>query len=160
MTTFRTNLGVGVTRGLAIGAFFAAGALVLRLVNGSRFLDDNYVSLLGLIAYDVLAGAATGAIVGSLLPLASRSSIGAALVGFVAMLPASFVGMLIVTPSDQWDRVIPIGSLVAAALLGGLIGPLLRSYYADEVTTNWRFVAIVVSTGTVVALIMYLAGWW
>jgi len=76
------------------------------------------------------------------------------------MLPASFVGMLIVTPSDQWDRVIPIGSLVAAALLGGLIGPLLRSYYADEVTTNWRFVAIVVSTGTVVALIMYLAGWW
>src|SRR2546430_793846 len=150
MTTFRTNLGVGVTRGLAIGAFFAAGALVLRLVNGSRFLDDYHVSLLGLIAYDVLAGAATGAIVGSLLPLASRSSItgaivgsllplasrssiGAALVGFVAMLPASFVGMLIVTPSDQWDRVIPIGSLVAAALLGGLIGPLLRSYYADEV---------------------------
>src|SRR2546430_4391343 len=74
MTTFRTNLGVGVTRGLAIGAFFAAGALVLRLVNGSRFLDDYHVSLLGLIAYDVLAGAATGAIVGSLLPLASRRS--------------------------------------------------------------------------------------
>src|SRR5438552_404530 len=117
MTTFRTNLGVGVTRGLAIGAFFAAGALVLRLVNGSRFLDDNHVSLLGLIAYDVLAGAATGAIVGSLLPLASRSSIGAALVGFVAMLPASFVGMLIVTPSDQWDRVIPIGSLVAGVTM-------------------------------------------
>src|SRR3989440_10651494 len=101
MTTFRTNLGVGVTRGLAIGAFFAAGALVLRLVNGSRFLDDYHVSLLGLIAYDVLAGAATGAIVGSLLPLASRSSIGAALVGFVAMLPASFVGMLIVAPRSE-----------------------------------------------------------
>ena len=160
MTSFQENVQLGFKRGLEIGAFFGAGAVVLVLVRGPSALNEYRISLLGLIAYDLVGGATTGIIAGSLLPFASRGSLAAALVGFVAMLPASLVGMLVVTPSDEWSHVVPIGFPVSAALLGGLGGPLLRSFYAGESSTNWRFVAAVVSGGAVLALLMYLAGWW
>ena len=160
MTNFQRNMQLGLRRGIEIGGFFAAGAVVSVLVSGPKVLDQYRISLVGLLAYDLTGGALTGLIVGSLLPFASRSSIWAALIGFISMLPASLVGMLIVTPSDEWGSIVPAGFLVAAALLGGLGGPLLRSFYAGETTTNWRFVAIVASTGAVLALLMYFAGWW
>jgi uncharacterized membrane protein YsdA (DUF1294 family) len=159
-TEFQKNVQAGIKRGLAIGAFFATGSVLLVLLRGPSALEGYRISLLGLITYDLIGGAVTGAIVGSLLPVANRNSGGAALVGFIAMLPASVVAMLLVTPSGEWRQVVPVGSLVAAALLGGLSGPLFRSQDRGEATTNWRFVAIVVSVGVVLGLLMFLAGWW
>jgi hypothetical protein len=102
------------------------------LVRGAGVLDQFRISLLGLMLYDLLGGAATGAIVGVLLPLARRSGIGAAVVGFVALVPICFIGTLIVFPPEKWRDLVPATPLVAAALLGGLGGPALRSQYLNE----------------------------
>src|SRR5213078_3458222 len=79
------------------------------LVRGTGVLEDYRISLFGLIAYNLVGGAVTGAIVGSLLPFAKRNSLGAAGVGFVGMLPASIVGMLLVTPPTEWHDIVPLG---------------------------------------------------
>lgn len=160
MSTLQSNVRLGTGRGLAIGGFFAAGSLLIVATRGMSVLDDYHTTLPGLLAFNLIGGAVTGAIVGVLLPLASRGAISAGLVGFVAMLPASVVGMLMVTPRGEWPNVVPMGTLAGAALLGGLGGPLLRSSYAGETATNWRFVAIFVAVGATLGLLMYLAGWW
>ncbi len=127
MKSVATNVKLGVVYGVGIGATFALGAVLMVLIRGIHSLTDYRISLPGLIALDLLGGVGTGAIVGLFLPFAARSALRASVVGFVAMLPFSFVGMLIVTPPDEWPKVIPVGPLVAAALLGGLIGPALRT---------------------------------
>ncbi len=160
MSDLQSNIQVGAVRGVTIGAFFSVGALIMVLVRGTGVLEDYRISLLGLIAYNLVEGAVTGAIVGSLLPFAMRDSLGAAGVGFVAMLPASIVGMLLVTPPTEWHETVPIGSLVGAALLGGLGGPLIRSQDAGETTPNWRFIGIVVAVAGILVLSTRLAGWW
>ncbi len=132
MNRVAANVRLGVTYGVGIGGTFALGSLVTAFVRGAGFLDDYRISLVGLIAFNLLGGAATGAIVGLLLPLAKRSAIGASAVGFVAMLPISLLGMLLVTPPGEWSDVVPLGAPVAAALLGGLIGPALRSQLLGE----------------------------
>jgi hypothetical protein len=132
MNRVAANVRLGVIYGLAIGGTFALGSLITVLVRGATFLDDYRISLLGLIAFNLVGGAGTGAIAGLLLPLAKRSAIGASAVGFVAMLPISFIGMLLVTPPGEWREVIPLGAPVGAALLGGLIGPALRSQLLGE----------------------------
>jgi|SRR6266550_6876547 len=160
MTDLQRNVRLGISRGLAIGDFFAAGSLLMVATRGRSVLDDYHTTLPGLLAFNVVGGAITGAIVGVLLPVASRGAVSAAVVGFVGMLPASVVGMLMVTPHAEWRDVVPIGTLAGAALLGGLGGPLLRSSYAGETATNWRFVAIFVGGGAALGFLMYLAGWW
>ncbi len=160
MSDLQSNIELGATRGVTIGALFSVGALVMVLARGAGVLEGYRIGLLGLITYNLVGGAVTGAIVGSLLPLAIRNSLSAAAVGFIAMLPASVVGMFLVTPPNEWREVVPLGSLASAALLGGLGGPLLRSQDAGETTPNWRFIGIVVGVGGVLAFLMYLAGWW
>jgi hypothetical protein len=160
MSDLQSNGRLGLNRGLAIGGFFAAGSLLMVATRGISVLDDYHTTLPGLLAFNVIGGAITGAIVGVLLPVANRGAVSAALVGFVAMLPASVVGMLMVTPHGEWRDVVPVGSLAGAALLGGLGGPLLRSSYAGETATNWRFVAILVAVGAALGFLMHLAGWW
>ncbi len=160
MSDLQSNVRLGVSRGLTIGGFFAAGSLLVVATRGMSVLDDYHTTLPGLLAFNVIGGAITGAIVGVLLPVASRGAVRAAVLGFVAMLPASVVGMLMVTPQGEWRDVVPIRTLAGAALLGGLGGPLLRSSYAGETATNWRFVAFFVARGTALGFLMYLAGWW
>ena len=82
--------------------------------------------VVGLVAFDLLDGAVTAAIVGMFLPAAKDSGLGADLVGFIALISVCWVGTLIALPPDQWHRMIPGVPLVAAALLGGLGGPAVR----------------------------------
>ncbi len=160
MSDLQNNVRLGISRGLAVGGFFAAGSLLMVATRGMAVLDDYHTTLPGLLAFNVIGGSITGAIVGALLPVASRGAVSAAVVGFVAMLPASLVGMLMVTPHGEWRDVVPVGTLAGAGLLGGLGGPLLRSSYAGETATNWRVVAIFVAVGAALGFLMYLAGWW
>ncbi len=129
MNRLGTNMRLGIREGLVIGAGYLAGSLVMVILRGPSILEQFRISLVGLVVYDILGGAATGAIVGLLLPLAKRSGIGAAIVGFAALLPICFIGTLIVFSPEEWHKLLPSTPLVSAGLLGGLGGPVLRTQY-------------------------------
>jgi hypothetical protein len=136
MNDLAQRVRLGVTRGLVIGGAYVAASLVVVILRGPSVLEQFRMSVAALIAYDLLGGALTGAIVGVLLPLAERSGLGAAVVGFVSMFPVCLIGTLIVSPPEKWHEVIPAAPLVSAALLGGLGGPALRSQYRGEFLTS------------------------
>jgi len=161
MDALPANVRKGIRGGIVIGATWAVGGLIQALVRGPTFVHQQYnMSLFGLIAYNLLGGAGTGAIVGVLLPVASRSAVGAAMVGFVAMLPVSFITIAILAPVGQLHRYLPAVPLVMAAVLGGLGGPAIRSQSLGETEPSWRFIGFVVGVGTLIAVALYLAGWW
>jgi hypothetical protein len=61
------------------------------------------------------------------------------------------------------DRLTPLESLAIAGVIALLIGVALStaetSSEVDEAPTSWRFVAIVVTVGLILFILMYAAGW-
>lgn len=76
-------------------------------------------------------GVTTGAIIGLLRPWAVRSAFGAAITGFIALLPVSFAGCLVLVDRDAFRHSAPWAEIVVSGN-GLLFGPYLRSRFGSD----------------------------
>lgn len=107
------------------GIYFALAVVQVAATKG-RVLGEWGFSLLGLVAFHLFAGVSTGLIIGLLAPLA-RFRVGAAAVGFVALLPLSFMMFSIMVPPEDKAGAMPWLPLSFAAVYGILGGLYFRS---------------------------------
>jgi hypothetical protein len=122
--TVGSNIRTGVREGLIYAAMFALVALSALLVRGPQVLSTYGLTPIELLAFYLLGGTSAGAIAGLLLPL-TRHPVGAIVVGFLAMLPTCFAGVLLVFPPIEWPQLIPIAPLIGAAVYGVFGGLML-----------------------------------
>lgn len=107
---------------------YTMAAVVSVTLRGPQILERYHVNLWQLIALYVFGGLAGGLLVGLLLPLCRRP-LGAALTGFIAMLPASVAATFAFATPQEWHDVFPAAPLIVAALYGIPGGLHKRSVY-------------------------------
>ena len=115
------NLGTGVRWGLYYAAVYSAVGTVLYVLRGPDLLAGYGLTFVEMLASYVAGGLVGGVVVGLFLPM-GRTAVGAALLGFIAVLPFCFAAALTMTEPAQWSSEIPLVPLVTAALLGPLSG--------------------------------------
>ena len=122
------------TWGLAIGGFFALWAMVPALLGGSftLVLRENELNVFVVAGVYLAGGALAGSTVGLLFPL-TRSRIGSAVLGTLALYPLSFGAVLILSSESGWDRSETITVVLGPILLGGVLGPMYRSIFIEEI---------------------------
>lgn len=121
----------GVKGALRIAVIYSLIAVVGYVLRGDELRAQLHVGLVPVLAVYLVGACVSGSIVGLMLPIAQRSGLGAAVVGFIAMLPISaVVALLVVSPEDL--HIVPVLAVVQAAIYGGLGGPYLRSQSLDE----------------------------
>lgn len=121
-------------RGLILGLGEAA-VLSLWIIFAVEFLEDNALaeynaSLLEAVAAYSVGGVTGGVLAGLVYPL-RKYALGSVMVGFLLAAPAA-VGIIVVTTPKQemWTIGGIPGALIAAALVGGLVG--LQIWSEDE----------------------------
>jgi hypothetical protein len=124
--------GANVRWGIREGWWFARRyllyAIILMLIGGSVLIRRNPTTALAVLALYGLGISSIGAIVGALRPLC-QTSLEAAIVGMVAMLPVTTLTVILAFPHS-----VGIGGLVGITLgftivYGGVGGLYLRSAY-------------------------------
>ena len=110
--------------GTAVGLFQALGfsvhAVALVLLRGAAAFGESGATLGQTVLAYALGGAASGMLIGLLLPLA-RWRIGATLLGASALVPF-YVAMTVTIPGyDPWAS----GSMIAFMLLAAIAGAML-----------------------------------
>jgi hypothetical protein len=125
------NVRWGVTGGLEIAAVYCAWVLVVYALRGPRPFERQGVTLTTVLAFYVGAGAAAGALVGLLRPLAPRGEGSAYAVGLLAGVPVA-IGAALCTrglPSG-WDATEVVVAAVMTVLVGLFIGRELAKHAA------------------------------
>jgi hypothetical protein len=95
------DLREGVGWGLYLAAAYSAIALIAVLLGGGRVIGEVGATFLFVLIGYFLGGLMSGVIWGLGRPL-GRTPTGSVLLGFVVILPASFVLSSIVIPVDEW----------------------------------------------------------
>ena len=124
VASFRANVTAGIREGLVYAGLFAAVACASLVTRGPDLLAGYGLTIIELLGFYLFGGISTGAIAGLLLPL-GRHPIGAIVVGFLAMLPTCFVGVLLVSAPIEWPQLIPVAPLIGAAVYGVFGGLML-----------------------------------
>jgi len=122
------NVRWGLHEGWWFARRYLVYGIVLMILGGSAMLKRNHMAALGVVALYGLGIPSIGAIVGALRPLC-RTSLGAAFVGMIAMLPITTLTVILVAP-----RSLGVGLLVGitlgfAIVYGGVGGLYLRGVY-------------------------------
>lgn len=129
MSSRRRDILIGVGTGLGVATAFTLWVTFLRLRFGTAPFERLQASYSATVVVYYVGFALGGLIVGMLLPL-RRSPAGAALLGFLFMLPM-YAGFLIVNvPRAEWLNPFWIVSTLAVSAVGGtLLGLWLRSEF-------------------------------
>lgn len=115
------NVVVCVLLGMAVATLFSLYVLVVYTVKGSEPFERAGASVALVVASYYLCAMIAGALVGVLLPLA-RNPLAAAVVGFLAAVPALAGVGLFAYPPAQWVAEVPSMSLEIGAILGPAVG--------------------------------------
>lgn len=154
-------------RGLGLGVFVATGftvwVTILRISQGTVPFDRVGTAYGDTVLFYYGSFAIGGMLAGVLWPVLHRWLVGWMLLGCIFVAPVYVAFVIVGTspagPLSIWKIV---GVLFGAVVVGGLVG--LRSWSLSrnrwkESRTNWRFVAILVLAGALLAAAMYIA-WW
>lgn len=106
---------LGLFGGVLGGVFFSLVALAIIAVRGPGIVDRLGLTLMGLMAFYVGAGAIAGTVVGLLLPLATWRW-GALLLGSLAAIPVYGGAGVVLGDLDLGT------DLLIAAIIGGAVG--------------------------------------
>jgi hypothetical protein len=112
-----SNVRTGLEWGLYFAAVFVVLATPVAVMKGSDLKERYHVTYLGLVSIYLFGGLTGGLVAGLLLPLC-RWTVGAMLVGFVAILPVGFLVSLVITPAEKWSEMIPLLPLLGSAIAG------------------------------------------
>jgi hypothetical protein len=123
----------GVKAWMPVAHGFSALAVVLTLASGGEVLRKYgpRVTLPLVIVVYYVAFAAAGAVFGALAPF-KRTRLGAALVGFAAMLPMGFMVVPLIATETTPRWVVLISSLGVALVLGPGYGLIDRAFDEDR----------------------------
>lgn len=122
------NVRWGVREGWWFARRYLVYGIVLMVLGGSALLKRNRITALGVVAVYGLGIPSIGAIVGALRPLC-RTSLGAAFVGVIAMLPITSLTVILVAPRSLGLGLL-VGITVGFAIVYGALGALyLRGVY-------------------------------
>lgn len=102
--------------------------IVLLVVGGPTLLKRNHITTIGLVALYLLGIPSIGVIAGALRPLC-RTSLGAACVGVVAVLPMILTTVMLVSP-PEFGIGLRAGVTLGFSAVYGVVGGLyLRGVY-------------------------------
>ena len=124
----------GAFGGVLLGALFALMRAIAALVDGGNGPTDPDTTLLHWVVFLVAGGAAAGGVGGLLFPL-MRTRIGAAMGGFVALMPMARIGSWMLAPNHSGDW---IGYGLWCLVIGapsaiGLRAIWIRQHPTDEI---------------------------
>jgi len=103
-----------VIAGVAMGILFCLVALVILLFRGRQPFERNHVSVVGVLATYLLAGALGGLVVGLALPL-TRWMLGAALVTFITAFVVWFCVGWSISPGEPLLSIAHTSAVLGAA---------------------------------------------
>jgi hypothetical protein len=115
------NVRWGIAQGAKYSMFYSAWFAIAYVVVGVLLLAKGGMTVPLVFAFYLVAPICAGAVVGLLRPL-GRSLAGQMLIGFVAALPLTAIGALLVFPVDEWTKVGWKFCLALAGLMGPLYG--------------------------------------
>lgn len=124
---------VGVLVGLAYAAVYSLAAIALFRFKDPADLASLHASLTQVIGAYVGGAVVGGALVGALLPIA-RWAPGAFFLGTAGTLPFFLTVFLLIASDAPWFPDQLVMALIAAMLLGGLMGLFIRSESHDHRT--------------------------
>jgi len=155
---FRDNFRWAFSWGRWYAILFSAWVLVLSAVRASVLWPEYGTTTWGIIAGYWIAAVLGSFVVGLLRPL-TGSRFGAFIVGWIGgTIVYGSVGVATGLQRDApwWLATIP------GCLVGGGLAVVWRDQanYGRNATTNWRFVAIIVSIALIVLMAMKAAHWW
>lgn len=123
-------LGSRILLGILVALFFAtacsAYALISFMIRGNAAFRANGTTLGAAIAVYYGGFTLSGVLFGLLLPLA-RWRVGAALVGFVAMIPLYGLAMVALSGIPNWGPTETISTVLGALFVGAPVGLYLWS---------------------------------
>lgn len=116
--------------GFYLGLGFSGWGVIATLLSQGHVLDKYGTSLFALIMGYVVAGVASGAVVGALLPFA-RWRIGAAFVGIIAAVPAAIAFKVVLYGWHRWEVNDILAVITFSVLLGGVGGIIYREIFSE-----------------------------
>ena len=149
------NVRWGLRWGLLFATAFSLWVLAASLLRGSFDWPQYGTTTWGVVAAYYVAALIGGTAVGILRPL-SNWRIGTFVLGWI-------VGSLVYGAVAVVTGIAKGGPWWLATILGlpaGGIALVTQDEDRGDTETSWRFITIVVGVGTVLVLLMYLAGWW
>jgi hypothetical protein len=117
---------LGALVGLAYAAVYSLVAVAIFQFRDSATLASLHASLTQVIVAYVIGAVVGGALVGVLLPI-TRWAVGAFVLGTAGTLPFFLLVFLLIASDAPWFPDQVVMALIAAMLLGGLLGLLIRS---------------------------------
>jgi len=122
------NVRWGIREGWWFARRYLLYGIILMLLGGSALIRRNPTTALAVLALYGLGISGIGAIVGALRPLC-RTSLGAAFVGMVAMLPVATLTVIVAVPHSLGIGIL-VGITLGFTIVYGIVGGLyLRSAY-------------------------------
>ena len=118
------RMALGAGTGFLMACFYVVWVVVLRLGGGGRTLEELKISLGVLVGIYLLGGIVGGVVAGALFPL-TKWLMGAALVGFLAVIPFFAAVAITLRPEGPVNRWIAV--CLGSSMLGALVGIIARS---------------------------------
>lgn len=126
------GLRAGVLLGIKVAVFFSVIALAAFLIGGNAALEvKGNPPIQKLLLVYILGGVLAGAIAGALSEFVS-SDLRAALVGFLAILPAGFIWRLAKYGFSPWRSSDTVTELVIATIFGAGGGIITRKVILER----------------------------
>ncbi|HKO10936.1 MAG TPA: hypothetical protein VJV22_03140 [Acidobacteriaceae bacterium] len=124
------NLIWGIRYGLAMAGAFVVMTTIGRVFGGAELYRRMDTTYLAVVACELCAGLAGGAVIGALRKMLTCTR-NAAIVGFLAAAPVGVVLRVGAFGFRPWRRADTIVVLLYAAFMGLTVGPLLWFKYLD-----------------------------
>jgi hypothetical protein len=151
----RSDIGWGVRQGLILASGYSLWVLLLSVVRGSTSWPQYHTTAWVIIGGYFLVGLTGGALVGALLPVTAWR-VGTFVVGWMAgTVIYGGLGFVMGHLHDWW-----LGTIPGLAIGGLAVVKQDQERLGAELKTRWSLVAVLVALGTLLAVLMHLAGWW
>lgn len=108
----------GARAGLFYGLCYTGIALMIWAIRGERVLQANHVTLSEALSLYIVGCTGAGMIAGSLMRVARRSRVWAAVVGIIAAAPVTAAGIAMVRDEGPWTSTETIAAVLLAVAYG------------------------------------------